>query len=121
MAAQAPSLIPARIIGNVYDVGENDLTSFLIVTPKGNIIINTGFIFSVPEIRARIEKLGFKYADTKILLVTHAHSDHAAGMALLKKQKGPRIIRKEQSIPQLETVRKTPTLYLTTARFLPVY
>src|SRR5215472_225929 len=63
--AAEPQLIPARIIGNVYYVGEPDLTSFLIVTPKGNIIVNTGFIFSVPEIKARIEKLGFKYADTK--------------------------------------------------------
>src|SRR5260370_28126041 len=95
VAAEAPSLIPARMIGNVYCVRENDLTSFLIVTPKGNILINTGFIFSVPEIRARIEKLGFKYADTKILLVTHAHSDHAAGMALIRKQTGARMIAME--------------------------
>ena len=119
-AAVTQPLIPARIIGNVYYVGENDLTSFLITTPKGNILINTGFIFSVPEIKARIEKLGFKYADTKILLVTHAHSDHAAGMALIKKQTGARMIAMEQEVPQLETGGKTDHLFGSAGWFDPV-
>lgn len=119
-AAVEQPLIPARIVGNVYYVGENDLTSFLITTPKGNIIINTGFIFSVPEIKARIEKLGFKYADTKILLVTHAHSDHAAGLALIKKQTGARMIAMEQEVPQLETGGKTDYLFGSSGWFDPV-
>ena len=119
-AAVERPLIPARIVGNVYYVGENDLTSFLITTPKGNIIINTGFIFSVPEIKARIEKLGFKYSDTKILLVTHAHSDHAAGMALIKKQTGARMIAMEQEVPQLETGGKTDFLFGSSGYFDPV-
>ena len=119
-AAVEQPLIPARIVGNVYYVGENDLTSFLITTPKGNIIINTGFIFSVPEIKARIEKLGFKYSDTKILLVTHAHSDHAAGLALIKKQTGARMIAMEQEVPQLETGGKTDYLFGSSGWFDPV-
>ncbi len=119
-AAAETQLIPARIIGNVYYVGEPDLTSFLIVTPKGNIIINTGFIFSVPEIKARIEKLGFKYADTKILLVTHAHSDHAAGLALIKKQTGALMFAMEQDVPQLETGGQTDYLFGSAGYFDPV-
>jgi metallo-beta-lactamase class B len=115
-----PQLIPAKIIGNVYYVGENDLTSFLITTPKGNIVINTGFIYSVPEIRARIEKLGFKYTDTKILLVTHAHSDHAAGLALIRKQTGARMIAMEQEAPQLESGGKTDYLFGSAGYFDPV-
>src|SRR5580658_385921 len=61
-----------RVIGNVYYVGTYDLACFLITTPKGNILINTGVDSSVPLIRASIESLGFKLADTRILLTTGA-------------------------------------------------
>lgn len=77
---------PFRIIGNVYYVGADDLASYLIVTPKGNILINSNLESDVPMIKASIEKLGFKYSDTKILLVSHAHFDHAAGSKIIKDQ-----------------------------------
>src|SRR5271156_1721680 len=68
LLASAQNIFPPfRIIGNVYYVGESDLTSYLIVTPKGGILINTGFDFSVPEIRSRVRTLGFKFSDIKIL------------------------------------------------------
>ena len=70
-----------RIVGNVYYVGTRGLSSFLIVTPAGGIIIDSGEAESVPFIRASVEKLGFKFADIKILLISHAHSDHCAGSA----------------------------------------
>src|ERR1700674_5075335 len=64
---------PFRIVGNVYWVGTYDLSSYLIVTPQGDILINTGLADSVPQIRSTIEALGFKISDIKILMATHAH------------------------------------------------
>src|ERR1700674_522849 len=64
---------PFRIVGNVYWVGTYDLSSYLIVTPEGDILINTGLAGSVPQIRSTIEALGFKISDIKILMATHAH------------------------------------------------
>jgi hypothetical protein len=65
---------PLRIVGNVYYVGTRGLSSFLIVTPAGGIIIDSGEADSVPFIRANVEKLGFRLSDVKILLTGHAHS-----------------------------------------------
>jgi metallo-beta-lactamase class B len=70
-----------RVIGNVYYVGSKDLASYLITTPKGHLLINSGFEQTVPLIRAGVESLGFKMGDIKILLASHAHSDHVAGHA----------------------------------------
>src|SRR6266851_8331082 len=71
-----------KVIGNVYYVGSKDLASYLIATPDGHILINSGFEETVPLIRASVESLGFKMRDVKILLESHAHSDHVAGHAL---------------------------------------
>jgi len=72
---------PFQIADNLYYVGSRDLASYLIVTPRGNILINANLETSPPQIRASIEHLGFKYADTKILLNGQAHFDHMAGAA----------------------------------------
>ncbi len=72
---------PHRIAGNLYYVGSQDLASYLVATPEGHILINSSLEESVPLIRASVEKLGFKFADIKILLISHAHSDHCAGSA----------------------------------------
>jgi len=74
-------LPPFQIADNLYYVGSRDLASYLITTPKGNILINANLASAPPQIRASIEKLGFKYADTKILLNAQAHFDHSAGAA----------------------------------------
>mgnify|MGYP001282069707 CR=1 FL=1 len=74
---------PHKIAGNLYYVGSKDLASFLIATPEGHILINSSFEESVPLIRASIETLGFKFADVRILLISHAHSDHCAGSAVM--------------------------------------
>ena len=79
---------PFRVIGNIYWVGTYDLSTYLITTSQGNILINTGFTETVPQIKEGIEKLGFKFKDTKILMATHGHIDHVAGLADLKKQTG---------------------------------
>lgn len=79
---------PFRIAGNLYYVGTYDLACYLIVTPKGNILINTGLRNSEAMIKANIKALGFKLADTKILLTTQAHFDHMGAMAAIKKLTG---------------------------------
>src|SRR5581483_8944982 len=79
---------PYRVIGNVYYVGTNYLASFLIATPQGDILINPDYEESVPLIRQSVEKLGFRFSDIKIILISHAHDDHAAGCALAKRLSG---------------------------------
>ncbi|MDF2933282.1 MAG: bla [Chryseobacterium sp.] len=82
---------PFRIAGNLYYVGTYDLASYLIVTKKGNILINTGLADSLPTIKNNIKKLGFNYNDTKILLLTQAHYDHLGAMAAIKKETGAKL------------------------------
>ena len=72
---------PFRIAGNLYYVGTYELACYLITTPKGNILINTGLAASAVQIKNNIKALGFKLADTKILLTTQAHYDHLGAMA----------------------------------------
>jgi metallo-beta-lactamase class B len=80
-----------RVIGNVYYVGSKNLASYLITTPDGHILINSGFEETVPLIRASVESLGFKMRDIKILLASHAHSDHVAGHALAQELTGAKV------------------------------
>ncbi len=75
---------PHRIADNLYYVGSRTLSTYLITTSKGHILINSSFERTVPIIRANVEKLGFELADVKILLASHAHDDHVAGHAALK-------------------------------------
>ncbi len=76
---------PFRIEGNLYYVGANDITSYLITTPEGHIVLDGGFVETAPMIRANIERLGFRIEDVKILIGSHAHLDHAGGLAELKR------------------------------------
>jgi metallo-beta-lactamase class B len=67
--------------GGLYYVGSADLASYLIVTPAGLILINSDLVSSPPLIRKSVEQLGFHFRDIKILLISHAHSDHCGGSA----------------------------------------
>ena len=80
-----------RIVGNTYYVGSKALATYLITTPDGHILINSGFEETMPLIRASVESLGFKMRDVKIILESHAHSDHVAGHALLKELTGAKV------------------------------
>ena len=93
---------PFKIIGNVYYVRAAEITSFLITSPKGHILIDSGFAETVPLIKANVEKLGFKLSDIKILLNTQAHYDHAAGLNELKKLTGAKMLASAGDKPQLE-------------------
>jgi metallo-beta-lactamase class B len=86
---------PVKIVGNVYYVGTVGLSSFLIVTPEGGIIIDSGEAESVPFIRANVEKLGFRVSDVRLLLAGHAHFDHVGGLAPLKKLTGAKVVAME--------------------------
>lgn len=79
---------PFRIAGNLYYVGASEVTSYLITTPKGHILIDGGFAETAPQIRANIERLGFRLSDVRVLLNSHAHFDHAGGLAELKRITG---------------------------------
>lgn len=92
---------PFKIAGNIYYVGASDVTSYLITTPKGHILIDSGFIETVPLIKANIAKLGFKLEDVKIILNSHAHYDHAGGIAELKRLTGAKFLASKQDMPLL--------------------
>ena len=82
---------PHRIADHLYYVGSKGLASYLITSTNGHILINSSFERTVPMIRTNIEALGFKFSDIRILLTSHAHSDHASGHALVKKLTGAQV------------------------------
>ena len=94
---------PLRIVGNLYYVGTYDLAVYLITTSEGHILINTGVNDSVAPIRANIEALGFKFSDIKLLLGTHGHWDHVAGMAEIKRLTGAKMMMHEEDTPLVES------------------
>jgi metallo-beta-lactamase class B len=79
--AWSTQVAPFQIADNLYYVGSRDLAAYLVTTPAGNILINANLATSPPQIRASVEKLGFHWADTKVLLNGQAHFDHVAGAA----------------------------------------
>ena len=76
---------PFRIADNLYYVGANDVTSFLLTSPKGHVLVDSGFLETVPQIVANVKTLGFQLADIRFLVLSQAHFDHAAGLAELKR------------------------------------
>jgi metallo-beta-lactamase class B len=91
-AASADKPFPAhRIVGNAYYVGSDALAIYLLTTPEGHILINSGFEETVPMIQASVESLGFEMTDVKILLESHAHADHVAGHAKLQQLTGAKV------------------------------
>jgi metallo-beta-lactamase class B len=92
-----------KIAGNLYYVGTADLAVYLVNTPQGNILINSDFERDVPLIRKSIEQLGFKYNDTKIILISHAHGDHDEATGLIKMQTGARLMVMDVDVPDEES------------------
>ena len=94
---------PFRIVGNTYYVGTQDLAVYLITSPKGDVLIDGALAETVPQIEKNIAALGFKLSDIKLILNTHAHYDHAAGLARLKKDTGAKFDASAADKPILET------------------
>ena len=83
---------PFRIVGNIYYVGASDVSAFLITTPEGHILLDTGFLETAPLVESNVKKLGFRMDDIRLLLASHAHYDHAGGMAALKSRTKARLL-----------------------------
>jgi metallo-beta-lactamase class B len=96
---------PHKIIGNVYYVGTKTLSSFLIVTPQGNILIDSTYERNVLTIKKSVEQLGFKFSDIKILLGNHAHGDHMEGDFMVKELSGAQVIAMAQDVPALQAMK----------------
>src|SRR5271155_3732909 len=102
---------PFRIPRNLYYVGSKGLASYLITTPEGNILINSDLGANVPMISASIEKLGFHFADTKVLLISHAHYDHDAGSAMIMQRTGAKYMVMDADVSVVESGGKTDFQY----------
>jgi metallo-beta-lactamase class B len=102
---QTTAFPPHKIIGNIYYVGTRTLTSFLVVTPQGNILINSTYERNVPVIQKSVEQLGFKFPDIKILLGNHAHGDHMEGDAMVKQLTGAQVMTMAEDVPALQGIK----------------
>jgi metallo-beta-lactamase class B len=91
-----------HVIGNIYYVGTSDYASFLITSDQGHILLNPDFEDSVDIIKANVEKLGFRFQDIKVILISHAHGDHCAGTAKAKEMTGAQVTVMEQDADLLE-------------------
>src|SRR5260370_19512616 len=96
---------PHRIVGSIYYVGTNTLSSFLIATPQGHILIDSTYERSVPAIEQSVGQLGFKFSDVKILLGNHAHGDHQEGDALVKQITGAQVMAMAEDVPALQAMK----------------
>ena len=104
-ADQTTAFPPHEVIGNVYYVGTKTLSSFLIVTPAGNILIDSTYERNVPVILRSVEQLGFKFSNIKILLGNHAHGDHMEGDALVKMLTGAQVDVMAEDLPALLAIK----------------
>ncbi len=83
---------PRKLAGNLYYVGAIGVSAWLITTPEGHILLDTGFEETVPVIQRSVEQLGFKLTDIKLILSSHAHIDHVGGHAHMKRLTGARVL-----------------------------
>ncbi len=102
---------PHRMIGNIYYVGSKGLASYLITTPAGHILINSNLKTSVPLIRESIERLGFRFNDVKVLLISHAHFDHDGGSAEVKRLTGAKYMVMDGDVDVVESGGKSDFHY----------
>ena len=102
---QTTAFPPHKIIGNIYYVGTKTLSAFLIVTPQGNILIDSTYERNVRTIQKSIGQLGIKFSDTRILLGNHAHGDHMEGDALVKELTGAQVVSMAEDVPALKAIK----------------
>jgi metallo-beta-lactamase class B len=102
---QTTAFTPHQIVGNIYYVGTRTLSSFLVVTPQGNILVNSTYERNVPVIQKSVEQLGFRFSDVRILLGTHAHGDHQEGDALVKQLTGAQVMAMAEDVPALQAMK----------------
>ena len=111
---------PFRIVGNVYYVGTRGLAMFLITTPDGHILIDTGLEQTAPLVLESVAKLGFNVRDIKIILSSHAHFDHVAGHAKAQTATGAKVFASDADATLLETGGKADFRFGADISFTPV-
>ena len=111
---------PFRIAGNLYYVGASGVAAYLFTSPQGHVLLDGGFAETAPLIRRSVERLGFRMKDVKILLSTHAHADHAGGLAALRRQTGAKLLASERDTPLLAHGGKGDFLFGDSMTFPPV-
>jgi metallo-beta-lactamase class B len=94
---------PYRVIGNVYYVGSKSIAQYLITTPQGHILLDSGFEVSVPRIADNVRALGFRFEDVKLLLASHAHIDHVQGHAVARRMTGAQVLVSAPDAPVIES------------------
>ncbi len=94
---------PFRILANIYYVGANEIASYLITTEEGHILLDGGFAETAAIIEANVKQLGFRLKDVKILLNSHAHLDHAGGLAELKRLTGAQLMIMDGDVEEIST------------------
>lgn len=109
--AWTTQVAPFQIADNLYYVGSQELASYLVVTPKGNILINANLTSSPPQIRASVEKLGFRWTDIRILLNNQAHFDHMAGADEIVRETHARNMVMDGDVSVAESGARTDFLY----------
>src|ERR1700733_8702702 len=117
--AWTTSIAPFKIADNLYYVGSQDLASYLVVTAKGNILINANLVTSPPQIRASVEKLGFRWKDTAVLLNSQAHDDHMAGAAEVIRETHAKNMVMDGDVSVVETGARTD--FLSPSPNIPTY
>src|SRR3954469_12975529 len=101
--AHQSDVTPFRIAGNLYYVGREDISIFLITSPHGHVLIDGGFADSPPFIAASIKQLGFDIKDVKAILSSEAHLEHAAGLAGLQELSGAAIYASDSTAKGIES------------------
>ncbi len=112
-------IAPFRIADNLYYVGSQDLAAFLLVTPEGDVLINANLETSPPQIRESVQRLGFRMQDVKILLISHAHWDHDAGAAGLKRMTGAKYMVMDDDVAVVESGGAKDFAYGRSSRYPP--
>src|ERR1700742_3617228 len=102
---------PFRVIGNVYYVGSVDLAQFLVTTPEGHFLLDTGFEASVPRLRANVAKLGYRFEDIKFVLSSHAHIDHVQAHAVVRELTHAKVVASYGDAPFIAEGGKGETVY----------
>ena len=92
---------PFHVIGNIHYVGATGVSAFLIVTPEGSLLLDGGLPETAAQIVRNIEAQGFHLKDVKYLLNSHAHFDHAGGLAELKRLSGAQMVASAADAPAL--------------------
>jgi len=112
---------PFHIIGNIFYVGSAGLACYVIATPAGDILLDTGYPDMASQIEGSIQLLGFKLSDIKILINSHAHIDHGGGMAQIKKDTGAQLVAMAQDAPYFESGGHNDVIFGDRNLFPPVH